>query len=96
MDSLDAKRLLGVVPSPSPPSPSPSPTTLVHSAVELHALLATNQTTIHAHLNAGTHLFGTTFVVRNGKRLTLCSDGAVLDAQDLTRHFLVQDGGGRT
>ena len=31
--------------------------------------------------------------MRDGKRLTLRSDGAVLDAQAQTRHFLVQDEG---
>ena len=61
--------------------------------VELHALLATSQTVVRAYLTSGTHLLGTTFVVHDGKRLTLRSDGAVLDAQGQTRHFLVQDDG---
>ena len=67
--------------------------TVVNSATELHALLATSQTAVDAYLTPGTHLLGTTFVLRDGKRLTLHSDGAVLDAQGQARHFLVQDEG---
>ena len=66
---------------------------MINSAAELHVLLATNLAAIVAYLTPGTHLLGTTFVVRDGKRLTLRSDGAVLDAQGQTRHFLVQDEG---
>ena len=64
---------------------------IINSAAELHALLATNLASVIAYLTPGTHLLGTTFVVRDGKRLTLRSDGAVLDAQGQTRHVLVQD-----
>ena len=64
---------------------------MVNSAAELHALLATNQTTVDAYLTPGTHLLCSTFLVSDGKRLTLRSDGAVLDAHEQTRHFLVQD-----
>ena len=39
------------------------------------------------------HLLGRPFVVGDDRRLTLRSDGAVLDAQGFCRHFLVQDGG---
>ena len=64
---------------------------IVNSSAELHALLATNQTAVDTYLTPGTHLLGTTFVVRDGKRLTLRSDGAVLDAQGQTSNVLVQD-----
>ena len=75
---------------------APPPTVVVephtvNSSAKLHALLATNQTAVDAYLTPGTHLLGTTYVVHDGKRLTLRSDGAVLDAQGQTRHVLVQD-----
>ena len=66
---------------------------MLSSAAELHAALASDQTVIDAYLTPGTHLLGTSFVVSNGKQVTIRSDGAVLDAQERCRHFLVQDGG---
>ena len=68
-----------------------------NSAAELHALFATDQVAIVAYLFPGTYRLSTTFVMRNdGKRLTLRSVGAVLDAKGQTRHFLVQDEGVHT
>ena len=46
-------------------SPSVLPS-IINSAAELHALLATNQAAVVAYLTPGTHLLHTTFVVRDG------------------------------
>ena len=88
---------------PSPPSPPPSPpppslppypsqlngSTIIRTVAELRSALAESQT-VDAYLVPGTHIIGT-FVAVHGKRLTLRSDGAVLDANGRSRHFVVQN-----
>ena len=58
---------------------------------ELRSALADTQA-VDAYLVPGTHYLGTPIVV-HGKRLTLRSDGAVLDANGHSRHFVVQNNG---
>ena len=61
---------------------------IIHTIAELRLALAESQT-VDAYLVPGTHNLGTPIVV-HGKRLTLRSDGAVLDANGHSRHFVVQ------
>ena len=78
---------------PLPPPLSPYPpllpgSTIIHTLAELRSALAGSQT-VDAYLVPGTYNLGAPINV-HGKRLTLRSNGAVLDANGHSRHFVVQ------